>query len=220
MAFLFLRLTPSKTHNKIAWGTVALCTIWVIVSIFLVIVNCELQQPWADIAGQCSNMVCALLLEVGSSLTVYKFTRWQFITALDIVVEIMLVGLAVFLVHDLRMSFGRKGVVVIAFLFRLPYSNPFRPHSTCRSANGTFRLIAFAALHLHSSRTESSLSILALIWWDRLCGHRSSSITATSRRQYLSQTFHGSCQHQLWRDRACCNEPGRQSRLWIVKRQT
>lgn len=148
MAFLFLRLTPSKIHNKIAWGTIGLCTVWVIVSIFLVIVNCEVRYPWADIAGQCSNM----------------FARWQFITAIDIMTEILLVGLAVFLVHDLRMSVGRKGVVVIAFLFRLP-------------------LIAFAALHLHFlahgiSSLNPSLDLVGPVIWAQIELHYS-NIAAT-----------------------------------------
>ena len=121
MAFLFLRLTPSKIHNKIAWGTVALCSVWVIVSIFMVTVNCELRHPWADIAGQCSNMVCLTPLKLDFWLMTCKLARWQIITVIDILVEVILIGLAVLLVHDLRMSFTRKAVVVIAFLFRLPY---------------------------------------------------------------------------------------------------
>jgi len=46
--------------------------------------------------------------------------RWQIITAIDIVIEFMLVGLAAYLVHDLKMSLSRKSMVVLAFCFRLP----------------------------------------------------------------------------------------------------
>ena len=54
------------------------------------------------------------------SLILLQLGRWQFVTALDIVVEVVLVCLAAVLVHDLKMPLTKKAVVVIAFLFRLP----------------------------------------------------------------------------------------------------
>ena len=38
-----------------------LSTVWVICSIFMIGVNCELNQPWVDIAARCSNMVRAFV---------------------------------------------------------------------------------------------------------------------------------------------------------------
>lgn len=49
-----------------------------------------------------------------------QFSRWQFVTVLDVLVEVILVCLSAILVHDLKMPLTRKAVVVIAFLFRLP----------------------------------------------------------------------------------------------------
>jgi len=57
LIFLFLRLTPNKLQNKAAWATLGLSTVWVIVSSFIIATNCELNHPWANIAGQCTHMV-------------------------------------------------------------------------------------------------------------------------------------------------------------------
>jgi len=48
-----------------------------------------------------------------------QFLRWQIIAAVDIVVEVLLVCLSIYLVHDLKMATSRKAAVVFAFLFRL-----------------------------------------------------------------------------------------------------
>jgi hypothetical protein len=60
--FLYLHLTPNRAHNRTSWAVMGLSTVWVICSIFMIGVNCELNQPWADIAARCSNMVRALSL--------------------------------------------------------------------------------------------------------------------------------------------------------------
>jgi len=60
--FLYLHLTPNRTHNRASWAVMGLSTVWVICSIFMIGVNCELNQPWANIAARCSSMVRALSL--------------------------------------------------------------------------------------------------------------------------------------------------------------
>lgn len=57
LLFLFLRLTPNKIHNKASWATFGLSSLWVVVSVFIVAVNCELNHPWPGIATKCTNMV-------------------------------------------------------------------------------------------------------------------------------------------------------------------
>lgn len=56
-------------------------------------------------------------------LTLLQLVRWQIVTAVDIVVEILLVCLAAYLVQGLKMSLSRKAMVVVAFCFRLPYAH-------------------------------------------------------------------------------------------------
>lgn len=50
-----------------------------------------------------------------------QLVRWQIVAAIDIATEVVLVCLAVYLVHDLKMKIMNKAVVVLAFFFRLPY---------------------------------------------------------------------------------------------------
>ncbi|KAJ5155230.1 hypothetical protein N7492_008033 [Penicillium capsulatum] len=101
---IYLRLTPQKSHNRASWATFALCTGWLIPAIFLLLVNCELNQPWRTEGGQCRNL----------------HERWQFIAALDVVTEILLFSLAVALLHGLFMSVKRKLAIGFAFIFRFP----------------------------------------------------------------------------------------------------
>ncbi|KAJ5928149.1 hypothetical protein N7466_007105, partial [Penicillium verhagenii] len=101
---IYLRLTPQKPHNWASWATLALCTAWLIPAAFILLVDCELNQPWRVQGGQCRNL--------------YK--RWQFIAAVDIITEIILFSLAVALLKGLFMSVKRKLGIGFAFIFRFP----------------------------------------------------------------------------------------------------
>ena len=54
---IYLRVTPRVRHNRASWAVMALATVWFICSIFMISVNCELNQPWANMADHCTNMV-------------------------------------------------------------------------------------------------------------------------------------------------------------------
>ncbi|CBF86070.1 uncharacterized protein ANIA_02044 [Aspergillus nidulans FGSC A4] len=132
---IYLRLTPQKTHNRASWATLLLCTLWVVPAILILSVNCGLNRPWKGTGGQCENLL----------------PRWQFIVALDITTELILFGLAVFLLAGLFMPVKRKFTIAFAFIFRLP-------------------MIVFAILHiyyLHQSLTSPDPTLDAvpsLIW--------------------------------------------------------
>jgi hypothetical protein len=49
-----------------------------------------------------------------------QYPRWQFITALNIITEIVFVGFSAVMVHGIQTTLGRKMVVLSAFLSRLP----------------------------------------------------------------------------------------------------
>ena len=48
-----------------------------------------------------------------------QWLRWQVISAFDIVLEVAIVEMAVYLVWGLQMSWSKKATVVSAFAFRL-----------------------------------------------------------------------------------------------------
>ncbi|KAJ0426479.1 hypothetical protein BJY00DRAFT_272262 [Aspergillus carlsbadensis] len=101
---IYLRLTPQRLHNLLSWGTLALCTLWVVPAIFILTINCGFNRPWRGEGGHCKDEVA----------------RWQFIVALDIATEIILSGLAVLLLAGLQMPLKRKITIASAFFFRLP----------------------------------------------------------------------------------------------------
>lgn len=54
--FLFLRLTPNKAHKLFCWTIMGTSTLWVILSIFIVALRCQLSQPWV-VNEHCVNVV-------------------------------------------------------------------------------------------------------------------------------------------------------------------
>lgn len=52
--------------------------------------------------------------------TCAQFIRWQIVAAFDIITELALLGVSVFLVGALQLSLHKKFVVIFAFALRLP----------------------------------------------------------------------------------------------------
>ncbi|KAL5343675.1 hypothetical protein BJX70DRAFT_393734 [Aspergillus crustosus] len=132
---IYLRITPQKIHNRASWGTLILCTLWVIPAIFILTINCGFNRPFEGTGGQCPDLL----------------KRWQFIVALDIATELILFGLAVFLLAGLFMPLKRKLTIAFAFVFRLP-------------------MIIFAVFHIYylqkdiGSRDPTLDAVPSLIW--------------------------------------------------------
>ncbi|KAL4932668.1 uncharacterized protein BDV17DRAFT_169745 [Aspergillus undulatus] len=101
---IYLRLTPQRLHNRASWGTLLLCTLWVVPAILILTINCGLNTPWKGTGGQCGDLL----------------PRWRFIVALDIATELILFGLSVLLLAGLFMPLKRKFTIAFAFVFRLP----------------------------------------------------------------------------------------------------
>ncbi|PMD36735.1 hypothetical protein L207DRAFT_532336 [Hyaloscypha variabilis F] len=104
-AFLFLRLTPGRGHSIAIWSTISMTVAWALISIFLVAIRCHAATPWLDTTSAvCSNL----------------FARWQFIAALDILTEIGLFSISLYLIWGIQMSIKSKTIVVTSFGCRLP----------------------------------------------------------------------------------------------------
>ncbi|TKA70636.1 hypothetical protein B0A55_05748 [Friedmanniomyces simplex] len=101
--FVYLQLTPNKGHNLASWAVIGFSTVWVFISILMIGVDCELNTPWSHLASQCTGL----------------FARWQVITALDVITEVVIFSLSIYLVFGLQMPVKRKTVIVAAFGLRL-----------------------------------------------------------------------------------------------------
>jgi len=147
-ATLFLRLTPSRGHSFAIWSTIGALIVWEVVSTFLVAIRCHSLRPWTDTAQSCPNM----------------FVRWKFIGALDILTELALFSISVYLVWGLQMALKSKSIVVAAFGCRLPLIvvivlRLYYLHIQIHSANPTFS----AAATVSCTQFEIGFSILASI---------------------------------------------------------
>ncbi|OCL15262.1 hypothetical protein AOQ84DRAFT_329710 [Glonium stellatum] len=135
IALLFMRLSPGKNHIKVSKFALISSIVWAVVSIFMVALKCNLSQPWVEYNQKCTNL----------------FVRWQIITAFDIIIEVLLFSMSIYLVKDLQMSGKNKSAVILAFGFRLP-------------------VIAFAVLRLHyigiriNSVNPTLEGTIALVW--------------------------------------------------------
>ncbi|CAF9920580.1 MAG: hypothetical protein HETSPECPRED_004291 [Heterodermia speciosa] len=103
VALTFIRLTPQKKHKTVARGIMVATTVWLVLSIFLIALRCDLSQPWIFIGTKCQDLV----------------TRWRIINSMDIALEVALFVMAILLVKNLQMELKRKIFVVTAFGLRL-----------------------------------------------------------------------------------------------------
>lgn len=102
-ALLIARLTRVRKHLLATKLVSAFSGAWGIAAILALALRCNLAHPWSiGDSAQC----------------VSPFTRWIGIETVDMLIELAIFGLAVFLVWGLQMSRKLKFVVVGAFLCR------------------------------------------------------------------------------------------------------
>ncbi|KAF1934393.1 uncharacterized protein M421DRAFT_521 [Didymella exigua CBS 183.55] len=97
-ALMLVGLNPFKHQRRAAWGLVVAATVWFVSCGVVVGTGCR------DILGQCHG----------------AWRRWVYISVVDMVLEVALVGASVYMVWGRSMSMRAKGTVVGAFACRLP----------------------------------------------------------------------------------------------------
>lgn len=58
---ILLQLTPQRKHNLATCVAGGVCTIWLVVSVLLITVNCEANKPREPAAELCMSLVCEIL---------------------------------------------------------------------------------------------------------------------------------------------------------------
>jgi hypothetical protein len=58
---ILLQLTPQRKHNLATWVVGGVCTVWLVVSVLLITVDCEANKPWKPAAEHCTSLVCNLV---------------------------------------------------------------------------------------------------------------------------------------------------------------
>jgi hypothetical protein len=92
-AVFYMTLFKQKLRVVIRGLLVGGC-IWVILSVILLAVRCG-HQPWLDMDAQCGGL----------------FQRWQAITAIDIIIEVLLILYSARAIYSIKISTRQKIVV-------------------------------------------------------------------------------------------------------------
>lgn len=108
VALLFIRLTPEQKHIFASYVVLGGSTLLMIISEILVALRCDISHPWIFVGNGCSDL----------------FQRWQVVTAFDVITEIFLFGLAMYMLQGLKLKMEKKLVVLSAFALRLPVIVP------------------------------------------------------------------------------------------------
>ncbi|KAJ5091053.1 hypothetical protein NUU61_005923 [Penicillium alfredii] len=129
---VFYRVITMRSLQWMAFTVLALVTLWTPVGVILLAIRCN-GDPWGDITSR----RCPAL-----------FPRWQAITAIDIVLEVMLVLYPVRVISRLQTSLNKKTIVLVILSCRVQIN------STTPSLEGSIATI-MAELHI-------ALSVLVL----------------------------------------------------------
>ncbi|KAK3687849.1 hypothetical protein B0T22DRAFT_140161 [Podospora appendiculata] len=108
IAFLFIRLSPYRGHIFCANICLCMSTVFMIVSVLIISLRCDLHAPWIFIGAQCPGLLA----------------RWQAVAVFDVSTEVFLFAVSIYMAQALKLPFSKKAVVVLAFALRLPVIFP------------------------------------------------------------------------------------------------
>lgn len=144
VALLFIRLTPEQKHIFASYVVLGGSTLLMVVSEILVALRCDMSHPWIFVDNGCGdlvslNSIISLFHPIlppapehsprtqttwaereRQTNTPHKFQRWQVVTAFDVITEVLLFSLAMYMLQGLKLKIEKKLVVLSAFALRLP----------------------------------------------------------------------------------------------------
>ncbi|KAJ5046623.1 uncharacterized protein L3040_003861 [Drepanopeziza brunnea f. sp. 'multigermtubi'] len=103
VALLFTLLSPDRGHKIASNAILAVSTLFMIISVLMVAVRCDIAHPYLVSRQACPNL----------------FSRWQAIAGMDITTEICLFSISTSMISSLRLSLKKKAMVDFAFGLRL-----------------------------------------------------------------------------------------------------
>jgi hypothetical protein len=114
-AFLFARTSRDRTFLWTNRGLMAAIALTALAALLLVALRCDLSQPWLWFG--LNGPTCTTL-----------FRHWQSIAALDIVTEVLMAIMSVYLIWPVQIPVAKKATVVFAFCIRLAVIAPITCH--------------------------------------------------------------------------------------------
>ncbi|KAI3005131.1 hypothetical protein CBS147346_4459 [Aspergillus niger] len=100
---LLNKLSVNRWHKKILFWTSGLVGIWTVPVFFTLAFQCGVPEPWDASNGHCINI----------------FAFWAGISPIDIITELVICILPIYIVKPVQVIFGKKVTVVVAFFIRI-----------------------------------------------------------------------------------------------------
>jgi len=100
---LLYALTPSQQWRTYLKISSAIVIAWGVSAFIALAFRCPMPEPWGILNEKCFSHT----------------TFWSVTGVFDIAAEILIMVIPIFFVRHLKMSFSRKAMVVVAFMFRL-----------------------------------------------------------------------------------------------------
>ncbi|GKZ82015.1 hypothetical protein AnigIFM56816_006545 [Aspergillus niger] len=100
---LLNKLSVNRWHKKISFWTSVLVGIWTVPVFFTLAFQCGVPEPWDASNGHCINI----------------FAFWAGISPIDIITELVICILPIYIVKPVQVIFGKKVTVVVAFFIRI-----------------------------------------------------------------------------------------------------
>ncbi|CAK1363244.1 unnamed protein product [Cercospora beticola] len=104
VALLLARIVFIKSRVYACYGVLILSCVWGISAFLAQAIRCSQHPPWQIVGDQCPN----------------NYRSWQIITAFNIIIEILLFAMPVWLVYNLQTELSKKVTVISVFSLRLP----------------------------------------------------------------------------------------------------
>ncbi|KAK5658295.1 hypothetical protein OQA88_2270 [Cercophora sp. LCS_1] len=103
ITLFFVRLSPDRNHMRAATVCLGVITLFTVGSILATTLRCDLSSPWVFIGTRCPGLL----------------VRWQAVAVFDIISEVAIFAVSVYMVRNLKLSTAKKSAVFFAFGIRL-----------------------------------------------------------------------------------------------------
>ncbi|KAF2232338.1 hypothetical protein EV356DRAFT_250308 [Viridothelium virens] len=100
---LIHQITPSESHRRLNYAISALVTVAAVTSIFAEAFQCALPTVWLLSGARCIN----------------RIALWSYFGTVQLLSDICLIGLPIYILFGLQLSFGRKLAVLVCFGTRI-----------------------------------------------------------------------------------------------------
>lgn len=104
MVYFHIRITPRKDQRTVGQALVGVVVAFGVASIVIEAARCHAQLPWENLTRVCSDYV----------------DGWVAIAVMDVVTELALFAMPMWILYDLQMAVRTKVIIMGAFALRLP----------------------------------------------------------------------------------------------------